>query len=192
MDPGSFLQEMDSLIRQIGESPIQEVIFISATSVYPEHETNVIATEEVISDHLLVKAENKFLENESFRTTIIRFAGLIGPKRFPGRFLSGKTNLPNPFAPVNLIHLDDCISIIQGVLSKELFGRVYHACAPDHPSRKEFYTLAAEVADLPLPQFTDEAKKGKTIDPAKLIADLHYQFIHPDLLAWLKKVDPEA
>ena len=39
----------------------------------------------------------------------VRFAGLIGPARPPGRFLAGRTDLAGGERPVNLVQQIDCL-----------------------------------------------------------------------------------
>jgi len=178
----AYLCQMQSLLKQVEISPVKRVIFISSTSVYPDTNSEITGTGIVDFQSALYQSEQIFNQSTTFKTTIIRFAGLIGPGRDPSRFFSGKTDIPNGQAPVNLIHLDDCIGIIENVLNHPQFYGTYHAAAPTHPSRSEFYTLASQAAGLPLPGFIDELKDWKIIDPEKLEHDLDYEFIHPDLL----------
>ncbi len=178
----TYLNHMQSLLKQVEASPVKRVIFISSTSVYPDTNSQIIDTGIVDFQSALYQSEQLFNQSTIFKTTIIRFAGLIGPGRKPSRFFVGKTNISNGQAPVNLIHLDDCINIIESVLNHQRFYGTYHAAAPTHPSRKEFYMLASQAAGLPLPEFIDELNEWKIIDPEKLEHDLDYEFIHPDLL----------
>ncbi len=184
----AYLTNMQALLKQVQASPLKRVIFISSTSVYPDTNSEIVDTWNVDFQSPLYQSEQFFAQSTTFKTTIIRFAGLIGPGRNPSRFFSGKTNIPNGQAPVNLIHLDDCIGIIQAVLNNHRFYGTYHAAAPTHPSRSEFYTLASQVAGLPLPGFIDELKDWKIIDAEKLEHDLDYEFIHPDLLKLISAV----
>lgn len=178
----TYLANMQALVKQVELSPVKQVIFISSTSVYRDTNTELTGTNVVDFESPLYLSEQLFRQNKSFTTTIIRFAGLIGPGRNPSRFFAGKIDIPNGKAPVNLIHLDDCIGIIQTILNQNNFGNTYHAAAPTHPSRSQFYTLATQAAGLPLPAFIDELKEWKIINSGKLITDINYQFIHPDLL----------
>jgi nucleoside-diphosphate-sugar epimerase len=161
------------------------VIFISSTSVYPELNKTITDVNEVDESSALYQSEMLFTQCSSFKTTVIRFGGLIGPGRLPSRFFAGKTNIPNGMAPVNLIHLDDCTGIIQTVLQQQHFGETYHAAAPSHPSRSVFYTTAAQKAGLLPPEFIHELKGWKIIDPVKLEKRIGYTFIHPDILECL-------
>ena len=108
-------------------------------------------------------------------------AGLYGPDRHPARFLSGKKNLKNGDAPVNLIHRDDCIAIISQIIEGTISGEIFNCCSDGHPSRKEFYTKASIVAKLPPPHFLEENTFSfKIVSNKKLKQKLNYSFIHPD------------
>jgi len=174
-----FLLQMQELSKIILEYRIPNTIFISSTGVYGDINTEVdeysIPRPDTISGKSMLAAEELFL-GKAFQTTIIRFGGLIGPGRHPGRFFSGKKDIPNGKAPVNLIHLDDCIGIIEKVIQKDSWNKIYNACAPQHPSRKDFYTAAAADAGLPLPEFKDELQKWKIVKSRNTPEFLNYQF----------------
>ncbi|KAA9346072.1 SDR family oxidoreductase [Adhaeribacter soli] len=169
-------------------SPVKQVLFVSSTGVYAP--SSAIITEKSALDHsgavALIAAEDYMLSAENpWKTTIVRFAGLFGPGREPGRFLAGKKDLPNPEAPVNLIHLEDCIGIISEIIKQEKWGEVFNACADEHPSRKVFYQAATRNLGLPEPAFVtsaEENKNGKWISNQKLKAALNYTFLYPDPL----------
>lgn len=172
----AYLAEMDALLNRVKQGPVKYVVFISSTSVYPELNKVISSVNEVDENNALHKSELLFTQSPNFKTTIIRFAGLIGPGRDPSRFFAGKQGVPNGKAPVNLIHLDDCFGIIEAVLTQQQFGFTYHAAAPVHPEKQEFYTAAAKQAGLPLPGFIDELREWKVIDSSKLMQDLKYNW----------------
>jgi len=93
-------------------------------------------------------------------------------------------------APVNLIHLNDCLGLIEAVLDQQKFPAVYNAVAPSHPTKKEFYTKAIIKSGFAVPDFTEEKTVWKIINPKKTIVDLDYRFQYPDLLGCLD--DPNA
>ena len=181
----NYLEQMQNLVEVIAASAIQKVIFISSTSVYPELNQTITGIDVVDENSPLYQSEKLFTQNPVFKTTVIRFGGLIGPGRHPSRFFAGKKDIANGRAPVNLIDLEDCIDIIETVLRQQKFGETYHAAAPTHPSRRDFYTAATQTAGLPLPEFIDELKDWKIIDPIKLEDDLGYFFLHPNLMDYL-------
>jgi nucleoside-diphosphate-sugar epimerase len=173
------------LIERIKHSAIQKVIFISSTSVYNNTNAEVSESTEFENNQSpLLQIEKLFLACNEFNTTIIRFAGLIGPKRHPGRFFRSGKVIPQAEAPVNLIHLDDCIQIINKVIEKQTWGEIFNACADNHPTKREFYTFARKQLGLLPPDFDDSSPlKYKIINNQKLKTNLGFTFKYPDLFA---------
>jgi nucleoside-diphosphate-sugar epimerase len=177
--------QISALIGRIESSPVKYVLFASSTSVYPALNREV--TEEdreppvKPSGVALLKAESLFRESARFETTILRFGGLIGYDRMPGRFLAGKTGITGGGAPVNLIHRDDCVAIIHRVIERNLWGETLNACADKHPPRKEYYTAQARKLGLEPPGFADGGGGGfKIVKSEKLKRLLDYRFKYPD------------
>lgn len=182
----NFVSKIKNVIPFIEKSAVENVLFISSTSVYGED--NSLVTEETRlnpdteSGKQLVQAEQLLQGNPNFKTTILRFGGLIGEDRHPVRFLSGKTNLDNPDARINLIHQQDCIGIILKIMELDCWNTTFNAVTPFHPSRKEYYTQKAADLSLALPEFNDDnAAIGKTILSSKVENVLGYKFIKPNL-----------
>nr|WP_315151305.1 SDR family oxidoreductase [uncultured Flavobacterium sp.] len=188
-----FVSKIKNLIPFIEKSTIENVLFISSTSVYGDTSTSLSVTEETKtcpdteSGKQLVQAEQLLQSNPNFKTTILRFGGLIGEDRHPIKFLAGRTNIENPNAPINLIHQEDCIGIILEILrqtqNEKLNGNeTFNAVTPFHPSRKEYYTQKAIDLNLALPEFNSESLTfGKTISSTKIETVLKYTFANPFL-----------
>ncbi|WP_321298330.1 NAD(P)H-binding protein [Marinifilum fragile] len=175
--------QIDSLKQEAQKHGIKKILFISSTSVYPNTLDKVTEalqlTPEKASGKALVKAEEMLLQSDDFETTILRFGGLIGYDRHPGRFLSNQKKLKNGLVPVNLIHQDDCVKIISEIIRQNIWGEVFNACCPEHPTRKDFYQKAARAANLPEPEFLeDDQMEYKWVDSSKLIKRLNYKFIY--------------
>ncbi|MEP6806093.1 MAG: NAD-dependent epimerase/dehydratase family protein [Flavobacterium sp.] len=176
-----FVEKIETLIPFIEKSTVKKVLFVSSTSVYGDE--NGMITEETIpnpeteSGKQLLLSEAILQENENFESTMLRFGGLIGEDRHPVKSLSGKENLENPDAPVNLIHQKDCISIIEQIINQSKWNDVFNAVAPFHPTRQEYYTQKAQEQNLILPKFTTEKSNiKKTISSNKVENILSYQF----------------
>lgn len=190
-----FPSQIRRLIPFILKAGIQKVIFISSTSVYPDQ--NQLARENDIlfpdkaSGKALVDAENLLREESGFKTTIVRFGGLIGADRNPARFLR-KSTQPIANEPVNLIHQDDCIGIISAIAKQELWGETLNACCPEHPMKKDFYEKAAIQSGLPVPVISEELAAFKTIDSGKLIRLLNYQFIYSSPMDYLDQTGDQT
>jgi nucleoside-diphosphate-sugar epimerase len=155
----------------------RRVIFISSTSVYPDVNREVFETD-ADETSVLVRAEKIFQAEKSFRTSIVRFAGLVGPGRHPGRFLSGK-NVSGGSSPVNVIHLDDCLEILMKLL-KDDRELVLNACADGHPTKKEFYSRASSMLNVHPPVFVDDESGWKIVSNALLKKCLTLKFRYPN------------
>ena len=177
------LSAFRELIARIEASAVKKVIFTSSTSVYQN--TNGLVSESDGAEDTskpLYQIENLFRTNQHFQTTIVRFAGLVGYSRHPGRFF-GERRIPQPDAPVNMIHRDDCLNILAGIIQRKLWGQVFNACSDTHPSKREFYSHARQRIGLAQPEFEQTANtEYKIIDNSKIKQALGYQFVHADLL----------
>ncbi|MFW0736644.1 NAD-dependent epimerase/dehydratase family protein [Flavobacterium sp. T12S277] len=176
-----FVRKIENLIPFLEKSAVKKVLFVSSTAVYGND--NGTITEETLpnpeteSGKQLLLAEALLQKNQNFTTTILRFGGLIGEDRHPVKFLAGKENLENPDAPVNLIHQNDCISIIEEIIKQSKWNAVFNAVAPFHPTREEYYSQKAKSLNLVAPQFsTQQSNIQKIISSEKIEAVLNYQF----------------
>lgn len=181
-----FVGKIRTLITFIEKSSIEKVLFVSSTSVYSDE--NLLITDatkpkpETESGKQLLQAEQLLQSNPNFKTTIVRFGGLIGEDRHPIRSLSKRDNLENPDAPINLIHQEDCIGIILKIIERNSWNETYNAVAPFHPSREIYYTQKAIDLDLDVPKFNYyNPSIGKTILSDKLETTLKYEFIRTTL-----------
>ncbi|HTK20130.1 MAG TPA: SDR family oxidoreductase [Mucilaginibacter sp.] len=178
---GSFyLPKLNHIIQAARQNNIQKLIYISSTGVYGDHNKALNENDDPKPDSesgkILLEAESLFRSESHFKTTIIRFAGLVGPDRHPGRFFAGKKDVPNGLAPVNMIHLDDCIGIGSAIIEQDTFGYLFNACSPDHPAKEDFYKDTAIKGGYEAPQFLHELKAWKVIESVNLKPILNYTF----------------
>lgn len=181
-----FVGKIKSLIPHIEKSAVKNVLFVSSTSVYGE--VNGSVTEETTphpdteSGKQLLETEILLQNNNSFKTTILRFGGLIGEDRNPIKSLAGKQNLENPDTPINFIHQEDCIGIILKIIAADSWNEIYNGVSPFHPTREAYYTKKATEFNLPLPQFNhSKTSTGKLILGDKVESILGYSFIKTNL-----------
>jgi len=179
----SYLNRIKCLNSEIQKSSIKKIIFISSTSVYGSNqgkiESNTLAKPSTENGKIILESE-KFFKND--HSTIIRFGGLIGNDRNPVFILIKKLEIKNSLAPINLIHLDDCIGIISAIITNNIWGKVYSAVAPYHPSKKEYYTKKSIEFGLGKLNFSEvKTKINKEISDYKIKDDLNYSFIYPKL-----------
>ena len=180
----AYEEKMRQLHLAIKKTAVKKILFVSSTSVYGEIDGEV--TEETIpkpstnSGKELLKAENIFRNDTDLQTTILRFGGLVGPERHPVFYLSKKEEVQNGNFPINLIHLNDCISIIHFIIKKEYWGEVFNAVYPYHPTKSDFYTKKAHENNLKMPKFINNSSaKGKKIASNSLIFVKNYEFSTP-------------
>lgn len=125
--------------------PIQAptwIIFISTTSGKNEREENWL------------KANFRYW-------TILRFGGLLGGGRHPGKYLAGRKNLAGRLHPVNLLHQDDAVGFTLAIIAKNIQNEMIEVVSDEHHTREEFYSDYAKRMNLPLPEFDqgDETKR---------------------------------
>lgn len=196
-----YPEKISQIVTVAEKKAVEEIILISTTSIYNGLSGKV--TEQtplnLSADKVAIinDAEQKLL-NFSGRASIIRFAGLIGPDRHPGRFLSAKPSFANPKGIINLIHQQDAVGIILALLNKKNLSlnepyksqsiAFYNGASATHCNREHFYQAAASAMNLAKPRFKHDelAVLSKEICSDKVRDVLQYQFIFDDLLAWLE------
>lgn len=180
----SYSSKIQNIITHARNSKLlPKIIFVSSTSVYGNINGLVDESEMIkpISESAQKIADaEEIIKNSGFDFIILRFAGLVGKDRHPVKYLSGRKNVSDPSAPVNLIHLDDCIGIVRLLIENQSWNEVFNCCADEHPSKKEYYTKAALQMGLEPPEFIeDTASFGKIISSTKLKKILNYKFVYP-------------
>lgn len=182
--PSKNIDGFSRLIHEIEQSEIKKVLIVSSTSVYEDINKTIVESDGVESKlSPLLTIENMFRYSGKFKTTIVRFGGLIGYSRNPGMFFSNGKLVRNAGSNVNLIHRDDCIGIISSIIEQEVWGEVFNCCADTHPTKSEFYTHAAKAIGRPAPEFDySDAKSFKIVSNQKVKQLLNYKFIHSDLM----------
>lgn len=186
----SYVEDCVSVVNQFPETT--RFVFVSSTGVYDQ--SLVLATEEspVLEDSVLVLAERAMQQTLKDRVTIVRFGGLIGKQRHPARFLAGKTDVKEPKAPVNLIHIVDCIGLIHAIVTQECWGETFNGCASLHPEKQPFYEEVCNRMKITPPTFVNDnsvvkSHFGKVVDngKSKQMLNYNYEFDNP-LDMWLE------
>lgn len=176
MDADVIVLNIPPFIDQVGWfkswqwRPETHVIFISSTSVYGQEEGTLAESDPALPEsangHILVEEEDWIKTLPAY--TIIRFGGLVGPTRHPGKFLSGRKELSGGNQPVNLIHQEDTVGFTKLVIEKRLTQETFNLVSPDHPTRRDYYGGYCAENKLPLPEFKDALVPGKTISADKV------------------------
>jgi nucleoside-diphosphate-sugar epimerase len=171
-------------------NPSIRIYFISSTSVYGKSKGKVDEESAIkpSTDNALkiVDVENYLLNTNAY---ILRCGGLIGEKRHPVYYLSGKQQIAKPQAAVNLVHQRDICRFINYSISNELLPAIYNLVSPQHPSRKEYYEEVAARLSIKAPDFDeDDQRKGKIVLPEKAIAaGFHFDYQSPFEMPLVRK-----
>lgn len=159
------------------------IVFVSATSVYPSEGQEVVesdATPHSERARVLLEAE-RVVQESPCDATILRYAGLIGGERHPGRFLAGRTDVAGGEARLNLIHQTDAVGVAEAVLQQEVRNDIFNVCAPEHPRREPFYRAAARDVGQPPPSFdASTPRPNKIVSIAHLQERVNYTFQYPN------------
>lgn len=184
--------QVKHLTEAIGQSPIQHVIYVSSTSVYPE--LNRVVVEEDVTNVQqsaapgLSQAEQLVQQLAPERlVTVVRFGGLMGYDRIPAKYVAGRT-VDTGAVPINYIHRDDAVNILQTLIQNPVEG-VFNAVAPEHPNREVVYRKSCLDFGYALPTFVEppEPVPFKIISAEKLYQAIRYTFKYPDPLQFFYK-----
>jgi nucleoside-diphosphate-sugar epimerase len=177
---GQYPDKIAAIAKLATQYKTEQVLFISSTSVYADNNSIVdemtVANPQTPSGQQILNAEQALQQNSHFTATVLRFSGLVGPGRHPGRFFTGKKDIPNGQAPINLVHLDDCIGITLEIIKRKAFGYIYNVSSPDHLQKQHFYPQAIQAAGLAAATFIDELKEWKIISSIQVPKQLNYTF----------------
>lgn len=184
----SFFNDVDVLIISLTPQPIaifrkietfikthqiKHVLLFSSTGIYNDLE-GVVTEISDLNIHLprvalLKEIEDVFLENTSFKATILRLGGLIGPNRHPVNSLAKKERIADGNEPINIAYQKTIITYIEFLLTQELPNSIFNIVEDDHRSKQTYYTEAAEILNLKLPKFIfNEQPKNRIVSAQKI------------------------
>ncbi|RNC92817.1 MAG: SDR family NAD(P)-dependent oxidoreductase [Allomuricauda sp.] len=152
----NYVKKMEHLAHAISKSKLENILFVSSTSVYGIQEGEI--TEETPpnpkteSAKQLHSAENLFTQMNP-KTTLVRFGGLIGPDRHPVYQVSKRQGLTNGDELINLIHLNDCILMIKTIIKNNYWNEIFNGVYPKHPRKRDYYSMEAGARNLPTPDY---------------------------------------
>lgn len=156
----NYVKKIQLLHQEVKKAKIQKILFVSSTAVYGNVQGEVteatLPQPETESGKQLLATEKIFQNDRELKTTIIRFGGLIGPNRHPVTVLSGRQGLTNGNAPINLIHLIDCIKVITEILKQSWWNEIINGVYPEHPSKQSYYRLKALEFGIQIPDYKED------------------------------------
>ncbi|MES2826877.1 MAG: NAD(P)H-binding protein [Bacteroidota bacterium] len=160
---------------------VKKVIMISSTSIYGDVNKEITEKHPLSPDtdsgRAIRQAEMIIKSHTEFDSTVLRFGGLIGPGRNLGKFFAGKKAISNGLAPVNLLHLEDCVGLTMHIIKSNAFGHIFNVCSPDHPTRKKLYTLVSKCSGLEPPDFIEELLNWKLVNGNFVSSTLNYKYL---------------
>ena len=188
---GAFhLEQIKYLRSLIDNSAIRKVIFVSSTGVYPEvtsagkYGEDFQISVENAGNNTIFRAEQLMEKGRKYDLTILRFGGLLGDDRVPGKYFSGKEHVAG-HTRVNFIHRKDAVRMLAWVIENELWNETFNGVAPIHPLRRDIYEKnALDLGIAPPASYQNEPEgNDRLIDSGKIIRT-EFEFEFPDPLGF--------
>lgn len=183
--PEFYGEQIKYLKYLVDQHKVPRVIFVSSTSYYPNTGDWVTETTnfdlENGSTKAVVLGEREIRQVEA-KLTVLRCGGLMGEDRIPGKWFAGKAT-SGASTPVNYIHRDDVINVIQQLIKGDLPEEgTFNLVCPEHLTRKEVYEAMAHKYNFDQPIWeAPELIDSKKVSGKKL-TDLGYSFLKPSPL----------
>lgn len=159
------------------KSPTAAFIYLSSTSVYGEQAGMISEKSSILPittnavKIVAVEEKIKKIKNNS----ILRLGGLVGGERHPAYYLSGKESSRSN-TPVNLVHQEDIVRLINGIIEDEIPYGLYNVCSPDHPFKATYYKWVAQQKKIPPPYFLKEEEKMDKVVTCEALKETNFQF----------------
>lgn len=177
---GHLPSELKNLLKKWKE---KTVVYVSSTSVYADENREVTEkdAQSIISPHSGIAQFD--LENEIKsilpELTIVRLGGLFAEDRNPVKRIAKLPTLKGANTLVNLTHKVDAARAIEQIVLKEVKNECYNIVSPEHPSKLQFYTKAAEKYQVDLPPAQPEENPAfKIVSSKKFIDQFKFQFTY--------------
>ncbi|MEB2774749.1 epimerase [Algoriphagus sp. D3-2-R+10] len=179
-----YLEQLKFLRSMVDQSSIQKIIFVSSTGVYPDlarreaYKEDEEITPKTTGNITLLKGEAAFKNWKEL--TIVRFGGLMGDDRIPGKYAAGRANVAG-HTRVNFIYRNDAARMLAWIIEKELWGETYNGVAPIHSLRKDIYER--NVFDLgfePPKSYQNTSESDDRLVSGSKILSTGFEFDFPD------------
>lgn len=164
-----FAQRMKLLMTFVNTANVQQIIFVSSTSVFEDQELIPVYDENSVPNSTnnngkKIYAAEQVVSELFENTTILRPCGLIGGDRHPIKMLAGRKEIKNPNAPINLVTREHVIQVVQKIILGTIKAPVVHAVSEPHEARKSYYLKKADEFNLEPPEFDEDSVSiGKRI-----------------------------
>ncbi|WP_345993074.1 hypothetical protein [Sulfurimonas sp. HSL-1716] len=170
----NYLETLKQIAAYVNSEAV--VILLSSISVYREYDGEVDEETPITQTGKQYEAEI-LMQRLRKKLIVLRLGGLMGEDR-----ISGKWSKVSTFedGPVNYVHRDDVIGIIQKILLKKTSSGIFNVVAPQHPLRSAIHRSNAEKFGFKPGRF--EGMTRRKILSKKVVEYLKYEFIYPDPL----------
>ena len=195
MPPGRTVEAQRAYSHYLTESlalakaqQAKRFVFCSTTGVYP---TKAQTYTELSAFEASAEKQSRLLESEQqvadsgLHYVIVRLGGLIGEKRHPGRFLSGKTLSSSANALVNMLHQDDAVMGLSFIATHNLTSSIVNLVTPHHPTKQAFYAEATKLLAVDGVSF-EKSNLEERIISSDLLVEQGFQFKYDNLFKALK------
>jgi len=163
-------------IKALKQANVRRAIYISSTAVYGQTESQPVSADTPAQPHseragLMLQGEQLWLDaGDPYH--VLRLAGLYGPGRIIG-LKAVREQAPligDPNALLNLIHVDDAVSLLLAITQSQTAGRIELGSDGQPTPRIDYYTHLAERLNVPSPVPMDSqmAAIQLGLDPKRL------------------------
>lgn len=183
-----YLEQMKFLKSMVVHSAIKKVIFVSSTGIYPAeprpapYTEDEVFTKEISGNQTIYQSEQMLSQDRDYELTIVRFGGLLGDDRIPGKYSAAKENVLGS-SRVNYIYREDAVRMLQWIIGHDCWNTTYNGVAALHPTRKE--VIEKNVIDLgiaPPKSYSLEGNSNDRLISGEKILATGFQFKYPDPL----------
>lgn len=189
--------------------PLPRIVYISTTGVYSQDDGNWVNEESPCDPTrpggIAALAAEQWLHQEvgPEQLTVLRMAGLYGPKRIPNaeRMRLKAALNPDDNSFLNLIHIDDAAGYCCEALEKKHPHTCYLVADGNPIPRSEYYRFLVEFLRLE-PETTDAAppttapprrsESNKRIDVSRLLANFQYTCRYTDFREGIRAASIET
>ena len=166
--PALFQKRLAPLRDWVEKGPIDWLIYTSSTGVYERQNAEVTEGSPKRAAAPTWGAEQLF-DQWSVDVSVLRFGGLFGDERNPARYFEGRQEIPDGDAPINFVHLNDCVGAAQHLLAHNLRNEVFNVVCSEHPTRAGYYREQCKALGLALPSFLAGTGEYNIVSNSKLL-----------------------
>ncbi|ATC93364.1 SDR family oxidoreductase [Pseudoalteromonas tunicata] len=179
-EESNYLTVLAAALKLAQSQAMKGFLLCSSTGIYPSqaglfHEQSSL-NDLNLKQQGLLEAEQLVLSSGLGK--VVRLAGLMGPKRHPGRFVAGKQLASSANESVNMVHQRDASNAIVHILENWSGAEpIYNLVMADHSCKADFYQQACKQLGTASPTFETDHQVERIIDGSAIEQlGFRYQF----------------